>query len=144
MSAHVHARADRIRTIAPAVTVLVIPGPSQGGPDDLDPALMRLLIEADERGLQTVALASRPADLDATPVALARFVATDDETTAAEAAARLGAHRTLRVEDASVAAVEAWLDRVPRVESRTLRRRVRTALRKIAVVRWVYERMGAR
>ena len=99
---------------------------------------------ADERGLQTVALASRPADLDATPVALARFVATDDETTAAEAAARLGAHRTLRVEDASVAAVEAWLDGVPRVESRTLRRRVRTALRKIAVVRWVYERMGAR
>ena len=144
MSGHVHVRADRITTVAPDVTVLLVPGPSLGGPAQLDPTLVRLLIDADVRGLQTVALAGALHDLDAAPVSLARYVATDDEATAAEAAARLGAHRTLRVEDASVAAVEAWLDRVPRVESRTLRRRVRTALRKIAVVRWVYERMGAR
>lgn len=144
MSAHVHVRADAISTVAPAVTVLVVPGPSLGGPEDLSPDLVRVLIDADVRGLQTVALAATISDLAATPVALARFIATDDDDTAAEAAARAGADRILRVEDASAGAVDGWIARVPRVESRTLRRRVRSALRGIAPVRWAYEQMGAR
>lgn len=144
MSAHVHVRADAIRTVAPAVTVLVVPGPSQGGPAGLDPDLVRVLIDADVRGLQTVGLASTPSDLDAVPVALARFIATDDDDTAAEAAARAGAERIVRVEDASAGAVDDWIDRVPRVESRTLRRRVRNVLRRVTLVRWAYERIGTR
>lgn len=144
MSAHVHVRADAIRTVAPAVTVLVVPGTSHGGPADLSPDLVRVLVEADVRGLQTVALASVPADLDAAPVALARFIATDDDDTATEAAARAGAERILRVEDASADAVDDWIDRVPRVESRTLRRRARSVLRRVTLVRWAYERMGKR
>ena len=144
MSVHVSVRADRIRTVAPDVTVLLVPGPSLGGPVQLDPALVRLLIDADVRGLQTVALAGALHDLDAAPVSLARYVATDDEATAAEAVARLGAHRTLRVADVSPDAVQAWIGRVPAVEARTLRRRVRTALRRIAPVRRVYERMRTR
>lgn len=144
MSAHMHVRADAIRTVAPAVTVLIVPGPSRGGPETLNPNLVRVLIDADVRGLQTVALASAISDLDAAPVALARFIATDDDDTAAEAAARAGAERILRVEDASADAVDDWIDRVPRVESRTLRRRVRNVLRRIAPVRWAYERMGKR
>lgn len=144
MSSHVHVRADAIRTVGPAVTALVLPGPSHGGPGDLGPGLVRILIDADVRGLQTVGLASALTDLDAAPVALARFLATDDDDTAAEAAARAGSHRVLRVPDASPDAVADWIQRVPRVESRTLRRRVRNALRGFAPVRWAYERMGAR
>ncbi|HLS33064.1 MAG TPA: hypothetical protein VK039_05710 [Brevibacterium sp.] len=144
MSSHVHVRADAVRTVGPAVTVLIVPGPALGGPADLGPGLVRLLIDADVRGLQTVALAAAPSDLDAPPVALARLIATDDDDTAAEAVARAGVDRVLRVPDASPEAVGDWLARVPRVASRTLRRRVRTALRGFAPVRWAYERMGAR
>ena len=144
MSTHVHVRADAVRTVGPAVTAVVVPGPSRGGPGGLGPGLARILIDADVRGLQTVALASALTDLDATPVALARFIATDDDATAAEAAARAGVERVLRVPDASPDAVDDWIDRVPRVESRTLRRRVRNVLRGFAPVRWAYERMGTR
>lgn len=120
---------------------VVVPGVSQGGPENLGTALVERLIEAERSGVHTVVLARTVGDLDADPAKVCRYVATDEPEVAQIAAGRYGAERVLQVPSAAIGDIGDWITRLPRPEALTVKRRVRRAARQFAPVRWLYSRI---
>lgn len=123
---------------------VVIPGVSMGGPQRLTGDLIDHLITAERAGEHTVVLASDVSDLDAGPAQVCRYLVTDDAATAEEAGARYGTERVLQVPSAAVGDVGEWIGRLPRPESRSLRRRIRRVVRNIPFAQAVYGRIASK
>lgn len=122
---------------------VVVPGPSQGGPEHLSGALVDDLITAESTGAQTVVVAGDLSDLATGPATVCRYVATDVPAVAREATARYGAERVLQVRSAALADIEEWIGRLPPPDSQRLGRRIRRAVRKFAPARHLYARIRA-
>lgn len=122
------------------VTV-VVPGVSQGGPQVLTGDLIERLIEAERAGVHTVLLARSTSDLEADPASVCRYVVTDEPQVASAAEALYGRERVLRAESVALADIDAWIGGLPRPESQTLRRRIRSAVRRLPFAEAVYARL---
>lgn len=122
-------------------TTLLIPGVTQGGPAHLRGSVLDRLIDAEQAGAHTVLLAANLADLEADVATICRYVVTDDAAVEREATARFGPERVLRAASTDPADAAQWLGRLPRPESQTLRRKVRTWAREIPLIRRLYETM---
>ena len=120
---------------------VVVPGVSQGGPEDLCPALVEHLIVAERAGVHTVILAGAVADLDSDPAKVCRYVATDEPDVIQLAAGRYGAERVLHVPSAAIDDIADWITELPRPQALTARRRIRRAARQFPAVRWLYSRI---
>lgn len=122
-------------------TPLLIPGVTQGGPAHLRGSVLDRLIDAERAGAHIVLLAADLADLEADVASICRYVVTDDAAVEREAATRFGPERVLRATSTEPADAAQWLGQLPRPESQTLRRKVRTWAREIPMIRRLYERM---
>lgn len=122
-------------------TPLLIPGISHGGPGHLRGNVLDWLIEAERAGAHTVLLAADLADLAADVATICRYVVTDSTAVEQEAHRRFGPERVLRVSSTDPADAAGWIGRLPRPESRTLRRRIRSAAGTFPLIRSLYARM---
>lgn len=120
---------------------LVVPGPSQGGPAQLQGSVTDRFIEAERAGAHTVLLAGSLPDLDADIAAVCRYVVTDQAEVEEEATARYGSERVLRTTTVRIDNIHEWIGRLPVPEAHTLRRRIRTAARRLPFAEAVYSRI---
>lgn len=106
------AAADRGGQIR-AGQLVVVPGPSLGGPDRLSGAIADVLIGCERGDAPTVLLAADVADLETGVAAVCRYVVADRPDVVEEARARFGEDRVHAVESVDADRVREWIGDLP-------------------------------
>lgn len=110
---------------------VVLPGASKGGPARLEGAVLSMLMDVEERGLNIVLAASEPTDLDTQIAQVCRHVYTADRVTEALARERWGSEQVLTGVLGSCAELIETLRSLPTPPSRTWTRRVYNLLKRL-------------
>ena len=110
MTRHTWSYADTATTELGNTSVLIIRGPSLGGPEDLTDELTQVLISADIHGVHTVGLVRTPADLASPAVRLARRFVSSDPTLTQELAGMMGNERVLEAPIPTEKPVGEWIN----------------------------------
>ncbi|MDK7749822.1 glycosyltransferase [Brevibacterium sp. UMB10442] len=131
MTRHTWSYADTATTELGHTSVLIIRGPSLGGPDDLTDELTQVLINADTHGVHTVGLVRTPADLASPAVLLARRFVSSDPALSQELADMMGDERVLEAPIPAEKPVGEWVNALPQLPQRTLSRRLKNVARTV-------------
>lgn len=131
MTHHTWSYADTATPELSHTSVLILRGPSLGGPAELTDDLIDVLISADVHGLHTIGLVRTPADLASAVVRLARRFVSSDPELSRELAGMMGDARVLEAPIPADNPVGDWVNALPQLPQRTLSRRLKNIARTV-------------